>query len=156
MDEEGKALTGAEFKLEKVLADKSTEEIDRLTVSEGTKFTFKGLDDGEYILTETKAPEGYLAAAPITFKVTAAHEIEWNGDAATRENVLTVLSGDVTTGKIFMDKLETAADKSALTGSVKNAEEPTFEKKVKDTNDSTGETSDWQDSADYDIGPCNI
>lgn len=25
-------------------------------------------------------------------------------------------------------------------------------KKVKDTNDSTGETSDWQDSADYDIG----
>ena len=28
---------------------------------------------------------------------------------------------------------------------------PTFKKKVKDTNDSTGETSDWQDSADYDI-----
>ena len=29
---------------------------------------------------------------------------------------------------------------------------PTIEKKVKDTNDSTGETTDWQDSADYDIG----
>ncbi|MDO4842951.1 MAG: isopeptide-forming domain-containing fimbrial protein, partial [Phoenicibacter congonensis] len=29
---------------------------------------------------------------------------------------------------------------------------PSFEKKVKDTNDSTGATSDWQDSADYDIG----
>ncbi|MBQ9924551.1 MAG: isopeptide-forming domain-containing fimbrial protein, partial [Clostridia bacterium] len=29
---------------------------------------------------------------------------------------------------------------------------PTFEKKVKDTNDSTGETTGWQDSADYDIG----
>lgn len=28
---------------------------------------------------------------------------------------------------------------------------PTVEKKVKDTNDSTGETSDWQDSADADI-----
>lgn len=28
----------------------------------------------------------------------------------------------------------------------------TSEKKVKDTNDSTGVTSDWQDSADYDIG----
>lgn len=28
---------------------------------------------------------------------------------------------------------------------------PTVEKKVKDTNDSTGKTSDWQDSADYDI-----
>ena len=29
---------------------------------------------------------------------------------------------------------------------------PTVEKKVKDTNDSTGENSDWQDSADADIG----
>jgi len=29
---------------------------------------------------------------------------------------------------------------------------PTVKKKVKDTNDSTGETSGWQDSADYDIG----
>lgn len=29
---------------------------------------------------------------------------------------------------------------------------PSFEKKVKDTNDSTGETTEWQDSADYDIG----
>lgn len=28
----------------------------------------------------------------------------------------------------------------------------TSEKKVKDVNDSTGETTDWQDSADYDIG----
>lgn len=29
---------------------------------------------------------------------------------------------------------------------------PQIDKKVKDTNDSTGVTSDWQDSADYDIG----
>lgn len=29
---------------------------------------------------------------------------------------------------------------------------PTVEKKVQDTNDSTGKTSGWQDSADYDIG----
>ena len=29
---------------------------------------------------------------------------------------------------------------------------PTFEKKIKDTNDTTGDTSEWQDSADYDIG----
>ena len=29
---------------------------------------------------------------------------------------------------------------------------PTIEKKVKDTNDSTAETSNWQDSADHDIG----
>ena len=29
---------------------------------------------------------------------------------------------------------------------------PEFEKKIQDTNDSTGVTSGWQDSADYDIG----
>ena len=29
---------------------------------------------------------------------------------------------------------------------------PTFEKKIKDTNDTTGDTTEWQDSADYDIG----
>ena len=31
-------------------------------------------------------------------------------------------------------------------------DKPTLEKKVKDINDSTGSESDWQDSADYDIG----
>ena len=29
---------------------------------------------------------------------------------------------------------------------------PSVEKKVKDTNDTTGDTTEWQDSADYDIG----
>ena len=29
---------------------------------------------------------------------------------------------------------------------------PTFEKKIKEKNDSTGEVSDWQDASDYDIG----
>lgn len=33
----------------------------------------------------------------------------------------------------------------------RKADKPTFEKKVKDVNDSTGEKSDWQDSADYDV-----
>ena len=32
------------------------------------------------------------------------------------------------------------------------SEVPSFEKKIKDTNDTTGDTSGWQDSADYDIG----
>lgn len=34
----------------------------------------------------------------------------------------------------------------------RKADKPTFQKKVKDTNDSTGSTTDWQDSADYDFG----
>ena len=34
----------------------------------------------------------------------------------------------------------------------KSSAVPKFNKKLKDTNDSTGDVSDWQDSADYDIG----
>lgn len=33
----------------------------------------------------------------------------------------------------------------------RKADKPTFEKKVQDVNDSTGEKSGWQDSADYDV-----
>ena len=37
-----------------------------------------------------------------------------------------------------------------VTAQVKN-DKPTVQKKVKETNDSTGTTTDWQDAADYDI-----
>ncbi|MFU1850484.1 isopeptide-forming domain-containing fimbrial protein, partial [Enterococcus faecium] len=37
------------------------------------------------------------------------------------------------------------------TAQLKN-DTPTVQKKVKDTNDTAGTTTDWQDSADYDIG----
>ena len=39
-----------------------------------------------------------------------------------------------------------------VTISPKSNDVPEFEKKLKDTNDSTGDTTGWQDSADYDIG----
>lgn len=62
-------LTGAQFKLEKKVND-TWVEVDRLTVNEdGTNFTFKGVDDGEYKLTETKTPDGYNTIAPIEFKI---------------------------------------------------------------------------------------
>nr|WP_205396767.1 isopeptide-forming domain-containing fimbrial protein [Streptococcus lutetiensis] len=38
-----------------------------------------------------------------------------------------------------------------VTAQVKN-DKPTVQKKVKETNDSTGTTTDWQDAADYDMG----
>lgn len=43
------------------------------------------------------------------------------------------------------------AGKTALTVTPKTGV-PTFEKKIKEKNDSTGEVSDWQDASDYDIG----
>ena len=55
-----KPLAGAEFKLEKKMEDGKWKEITRLTKEADTKFTFKGLDDGQYKLTETKLQKALI------------------------------------------------------------------------------------------------
>lgn len=52
-------LPGAEFTLYKKLNNGSTKKVDVVKNTEGTSFTFKGLDAGDYILEETKTPDGY-------------------------------------------------------------------------------------------------
>lgn len=89
------SLTGAEFTLEKY--NKATDKWETITVvknDDGTTFTFSGLDDGNYRLTETTTPDGYNTIAPIEFTITAEHDVL--SDSPT----LTSLSGDVTTGEI--------------------------------------------------------
>lgn len=111
----GEALTGAEFTLEKVLKDGTKETVAVVKNAEGTIFTFKGLDDGDYILTETVTPATYNTIEPIRFTVTADHEIVWNGEA--RDAILTSLSGNVTSGTAtFTADL----DKGSLTTNVVN------------------------------------
>lgn len=102
----GEALTGAEFTLEKVLKDGGKKTVAVVKNAEGTAFTFTGLDDGDYILTETKTPATYNTIEPIRFTVTADHKITWNGEA--RDAILTSLTGNVTSGTAdFMpDKTE--------------------------------------------------
>jgi len=76
VDAQGEALSGAEFKLEKY--DETTdawEEVDVVVNEAGTVFTFTGLDDGLYCLTETVTPAGYNSIDPIYFQVTAEHEV---------------------------------------------------------------------------------
>ncbi len=89
---EGNKLTGAEFTLKKKINGSDDKIIDVIKSEDGTSFTFKGLDDGDYILSETKTPDGYNTIADITFKVKADHTIEWDGD--NRTGVLTSLTGD--------------------------------------------------------------
>ncbi len=111
----GDALSGAEFTLEKVLKDGSKTSITAVKNTEGTTFTFKGLDDGDYILTETKTPATYNTIDPIKFTVAADHNIAWNGEA--RDTILTGLTGNVTSGTAtFTADL----DKSSLTTKVVN------------------------------------
>lgn len=111
----GDALSGAEFTLEKILKNGTKETVAVVKNADGTTFTFKGLDDGDYILTETKTPPTYNTIEPIEFTVTADHEIVWNGEA--RDAILTSLSGNVTSGTAtFTADL----DKGSLTTNVVN------------------------------------
>lgn len=91
-------LTGAEFTLSKKLKDNTTKEIAVVKSTDGTSFTFKGLDDGDYILTETKTPDKYNTIDPITFTVTAEHKITWGTE--DRTDILTGLNGNAASGKI--------------------------------------------------------
>lgn len=109
------ALTGAEFTLEKVLKDGGKKTVAVVKNTEGTTFTFKGLDDGDYILTETVTPATYNTIEPIRFTVTADHKITWNGEA--RDTILTGLTGSTAGGEITFIA---SADKSELTTNVVN------------------------------------
>ena len=88
-------LTGAEFTLEKY--NKATDKWEAIAVvknDEGTTFTFSGLDDGDYRLTETETPAGYNTIEDIYFTITAEHDVLSDNPA------LTSLSGNATTGEI--------------------------------------------------------
>ena len=79
VDSENKPLTGAAFKLEKLIKGKdgaadTWTTVKEFTVDETTtSFTFSGLDDGQYKLTETKTPAGYNTIDPIYFVIEATH-----------------------------------------------------------------------------------
>lgn len=108
VDDENKPLTGAEFTLEKY--NKETDKWEAITVvksEDGTTFTFSGLDDGKYRLTETKTPAGYNTIEPIEFTITAEHDVLSDNPA------LTSLSGDATPGEITFTSSTTEGSLSA-------------------------------------------
>lgn len=101
-------LTGAEFTLEKYNKGKKIwEPITVVKNDEGTTFTFTGLDDGNYRLTETKTPAGYNSIDPIEFTVTAEHNVLSDNPA------LTSLSGNATTGELTFTSNTTEGSLSA-------------------------------------------
>lgn len=108
--ENGHPLTGADFKLEKKIGEAEWVEIDRKTgTTAGSVFTFKGLDDGTYRLTETKVPDGYNKMADVIFTVTANHKTPVEAwDDANRYNVLTSLTGTAENGVITLTEQKKA------------------------------------------------
>ena len=112
VDSENHSLAGAAFKLEKVNKNGSNTLVKEFTADENTtSFEFKGLDDGQYILTETKTPEGYNTMDPITFEITATHDVESN------DPTLTELSGNKVIGEI---EFTVSKDDGSLTADVVN------------------------------------
>ena len=102
VDPDGQPLKGAEFKLEKKVGE---EWVEKAVVKNdaGTTFTFKGLDDGVYRLTETVTPEGYntMNPNPLEFTISATHE-----ETAVEPKLLT-LSGNPKSGDVtFYSSLE--------------------------------------------------
>lgn len=121
------ALTGADFKLEKkvngawvdVIALHTGEGAINPTKTgddKGSTFTFSGLDDGDYKLTETKTPKGYNSIDPIEFTISATHDI------TSDDPKLTALTG--TDGAEFV--LTPNIPDGSLTGKVVNKEGSTL------------------------------
>ncbi|GAB6886485.1 isopeptide-forming domain-containing fimbrial protein [Streptococcus equinus] len=121
IDQDGKALPGAEFTLVKKNKDGSTKNVDVIKNTEGTSFTFKGLDAGDYVLKETKTPDGYNTIKTINFTINAKYDTEAD------DPQLTELSGGVTantdSGMIEFNKNITpkeAATSGSLEANVEN------------------------------------
>lgn len=120
VDKENKPLTGAEFSLfKKVNGKDELVEVKKIlsTNAEGTVFGFTGLDDGTYVLRETKTPDGYNSIEDQTFTISAKH------DENSDDPKLTALTGDVASGSIInlgvmLEKGELSTDVVNNKGSV--------------------------------------
>lgn len=100
--DEYKPLTGAEFSLFKKVKVDGKDELELVEVKkilstnpEGTVFEFKGLDDGTYVLRETKTPDGYNSIEDQTFTISAKH------DENSDDPKLTELTGNPASGSVI-------------------------------------------------------
>ena len=113
VDSELQPLSGATFTLEKFETSETGTIIypadsgikgewialETVETTPDTEFTFEGLDDGEYRLTETNPPEHYNAIVdPLYFTVKAEHDEEWT--TQPRLEVLNSLTGEKVSGTI--------------------------------------------------------
>ena len=145
---EGNELTGAEFTLYKEVKDSTTEgaktgaEIkdtfaDNIkakalddakyyvlacevkTDAEGDTFGFEGVDDGNYVLVETKIPDGYNAWDAVAFTITAAHDVEADDPKLTSLTGGNLVTGEFTeTGIIDTDIVNNSGVELPETGGI--------------------------------------
>ncbi|SEA22753.1 LPXTG-motif cell wall anchor domain-containing protein/fimbrial isopeptide formation D2 domain-containing protein [Oribacterium sp. KHPX15] len=88
-----------------------------------TSFTFDGIDDGTYILSETKVPTGYNKADDVTIVVSAEHETEITSLTADGGNFQANANGGTFTFVKDSDNTKTheyTSDKAAVAGAIVN------------------------------------
>lgn len=127
VSEEGKTALGDAAAKAEALA-KSTDSLAAKTFAEDLQKYLQNGTEKEVAANQTASIEG-LAAGYYLVKDKARSQNQTNG--AYTSYILKVVKDTTATTKLDV---------------------PTVEKKVQDKNDSTGVTSGWQDSADYDIG----
>lgn len=141
------ALPGAVFTLQKdgkyVKADGSLSDTEvKLTVTDAGKLTVKGLDEGDYTLTEVTAPDGYIITdSPIKFTIKATVDTSKNDtqDVTKQQlqkiEVTNVSAGSKDTGSVttagLMDINATGisnkdGDESVVTANVYNTKQGTL------------------------------
>lgn len=130
---DGDKSTGAEFTLKKEMKDGTLQNV-MLTKDETKKlYSAEGIDDGTYILTETKAPDGYnLITDTVTYNgQTYAHSVEITLDATHSDGdspELTALSskvggnaivnGNLSTGVVTASIVDKAGNELPSTGGI--------------------------------------
>ena len=127
VSEKGQTALGDAAAKAEALA-KSTDSLAAKTFAEDLQEYLQNGTEKEVAANQTASIDG-LAAGYYLVKDKASSQNQTNG--AYTSYILKVVKDTTATTKLDV---------------------PTVEKKVQDTNDSTGETSGWQDSADYDIG----
>lgn len=68
-----------------------------------TTFEWKGLDDGDYKISETTTPAGYNTIADIEFTITAAHDVTSANPTLTSLTGGNKFTGEVSTGAVSAD-----------------------------------------------------
>lgn len=120
VNERNEKLNGANFTLEKKVKKSTNPDeyewkpITKVDGTAGDVFEFKGIDDGEYRLTETKAPANYdKLSDPIYFTVTAGHI-----DGA--DPYLDKFSGNITSGDVGNMAFNANKDTGILSTTIQN------------------------------------
>lgn len=113
---EGEALKGASFKLEKKNADDTWTDLGEIDGTDASTFEWKGIDDGDYKLTETATPAGYNSIAPIEFTVSAAHDVLSDNPALNELAGGDLFSGNINAGAVSGDIVNNAGTTLPSTG----------------------------------------